>query len=112
MILSGRLYKGEEAAKLGLVHIAVEPDALLTGVDMLLKPILRQPHYALLHAKRAVYASRSGTFADGLKEETEQFIQCFDHKFFSDLMLKQIREGLLTTTVDVSHLLEEEKKSR
>ncbi|MFX1253248.1 MAG: enoyl-CoA hydratase/isomerase family protein [Promethearchaeota archaeon] len=112
MILSGRLYNGEEAVKLGLVHLVVEPGELVNGVDMLLKPILRQPQYALSHAKRAVYASRSGTFADGLKEESEQFIQCFDHKFFSELMMKQIREGLLTTTADVSHLLEEEKKSR
>ena len=105
MILSGRLYKGTEAAQMGLVHLAVKPEGLAAGVEGLLKPILRQPRYALSLAKRAVLASRSGSLEQGLKEESEQFSHCFDHRFFPDLMAEQLREGNLETTVDVREFL-------
>ena len=102
MILSGKLYKGTEAARMGLVNLAVEPEELADGVEKLLKPILRQPQYALTLAKRAVLASRSGSLEQGLKEESEQFSHCFDHRFFPDLMTQQLKEGSLETTADVS----------
>ena len=56
MILSGKLHPGQDAARLGLVHRAVPDDGLEQGVDDLLKPILRNPAYALSLAKRAVKA--------------------------------------------------------
>jgi enoyl-CoA hydratase len=105
MILSGRLHKGTEAARMGLVNLAVKPDDLRDGVERLLKPILRQPQYALSLAKRAVHASRSEPLEEGLKTETEQFSHCFDHAFFPDLMRQQLREGVLETTADTAALL-------
>ena len=105
MILSGRLYKGSEAAEMGLVHLAVKKDGLRDGVEQLLKPILRQPRYALSLAKQAVHASRSGSLNQGMKVESEQFSRCFDHDFFPDLMKKQLRDGVLETTADVSKFL-------
>ena len=104
MILSGRLYKGVKAAEMGLVNLAVKPDGLAAGVDQLLKPILRQPQYALSLAKQAVHASRSGSLEQGLKAESKQFSRCFDHHFFPDLMVKQLKEGTLETTADISDL--------
>ncbi len=102
MILSGRLYKGKDAARMGLVHVAVEARDLSAGVDRLLTPILRQPRYALSLAKQAVLASRSGSLEEGLKAESEQFSHCFDHSFFPDLMRKQLREGVLETSSDTT----------
>lgn len=102
MILSGRLYTGREAARMGLVNIAVKPERLADAVEKLLKPILQQPQYALSLAKRAILASRSGSLEQGLKAESEQFSQCFDHRFFPDLMTKQLKEGSLETTADLS----------
>ena len=102
MILSGRLYKGAEAARIGLVNLVVKPDGLTAGVEGLLKPILRQPQYALSLAKRALLASRSGSLEQGLKEESKQFSHCFDHRFFPDLMARQLKEGTLETTTNFS----------
>jgi len=105
MVLSGRLHKGTDAARMGLVNLAVKPDDLRAGVQRLLKPILRQPQYALSLAKRAVHASRSEPLEEGLKTESEQFSHCFDHSFFPDLMRQQLREGVLETTADTAALL-------
>ena len=106
MILSGRLYKGDEAAREGLVHLAVEPGGLRAGVERLLAPILRQPQYALSLAKRAVYASRR---PGGLDAESEWFSRCFERDYFANLMRQQLRSGALTTTADVSRLVREEE---
>ena len=55
MIFSGKLYSGAQAAEMGLVHKAVEPDDLAAGVREMLEPVFRQPQYALSLAKRAAY---------------------------------------------------------
>jgi enoyl-CoA hydratase len=102
MILSGRLYKGSEAEGMGLVNLAVPPGGLSAGVEKLLKPILRQPRHALSLAKRAVHAAKRESLEQGLKTESEQFSHCFDHDFFPDLMARQLKEGTLETTADVS----------
>ena len=107
MILSGHLYKGEEAAALGLVHLTVEPEDLRKGVERILSPILRQPSHAVSLAKGAVYAACRGAMEHGLKVETEQFGRCFHHGFFRDLMGQQLREGVLQTTADLSGLMKE-----
>jgi len=104
MILSGRLYKGSEAEGMGLVNLAVPPDGLSAGVEELLKPILRQPRYALSLAKRAVHDAKRESLEQGLKTESEQFSRCFEHDFFPDLMIRQLKEGTLETTADVSGL--------
>lgn len=109
MILSGRLYKGAEAANMGLVHLAVKPDQLEAGVKQLLDPVLRQPQYALSLAKQAVYAGRSGALSDGLAAESDLFSHCFEHDFFPDLMREQLAAGALITSEDVAGLTKKEK---
>ena len=113
MILSGKLYKGREAFELGLVHSAVPPDQLYKEAEKILEPILRNPQYALSQAKRAVRASSRGPLSDGLREEREAFRRCFSHDYFVNLMCKQLREGVLKTTVELpGWVLEERKKER
>jgi enoyl-CoA hydratase/carnithine racemase len=109
MILSGKLYSGRDAENMGLVHITVERDRLKEGVKRLLEPILAQPHYALALAKRSVYASQYGSMTDGLASESELFSRCLKRDFFPELMRKQLTEGTLTTTEDVSRFLKKER---
>jgi enoyl-CoA hydratase/carnithine racemase len=101
MILSGRLCKGREALDFGLVSRVAPKDQLSKEVEKLLAHLFRNPQYALSLAKRAVYASRGRTFERGLREESNAFSQCFSHDFFPDLMVKQLREGVLTTTAEL-----------
>jgi enoyl-CoA hydratase len=99
MILTGRSYKGEEALKEGLVTAVFPHETLLVDAEKYVREnLFRNPQYALILAKRAVNASRSGSFADGLKEENNQFKKCLEHDYFVKLMCKQIKEGLLKTT--------------
>ena len=107
MILSGKLYGGEQAAKLGLVHRVAQDQNLRQRVQDLLGPIFRNPQYALSLAKQAVKASQSATLAEGLVNEAELFSRCLDHDFFRQLMVEQLRLGTLTTTEDVERLLKE-----
>jgi enoyl-CoA hydratase len=102
LILSGRLVKAEEAERLGLIHLAVEDGDLKSGVQRLLAPILKQPQYALSLAKTAVYASQGGSLDVGLAVESERFSRCFERDFFAELMGRQLRQGLLVTSEDVS----------
>ncbi len=110
MILSGKLYKGREAFELGLVHSAVPPDQLYKEAEKILEPILRNPQYALSQAKRAVRASSRGPLPDGLRVEREAFSRCFSHDYFIKLMRKQLKEGVLKTTVKLPRWVLEEKK--
>jgi enoyl-CoA hydratase/carnithine racemase len=109
MILSGRLYKGTEAAEMGLVHLTVSPGRLDAGVRQVLDPVLKQPQYALSLAKHAVYASRSQCLPDGLAVESEQFSRCFEGDFFLDLMQRQLADGSLATSEDVARTARKEK---
>jgi enoyl-CoA hydratase/carnithine racemase len=110
MILSGKLYKGREAFELGLVHSAVPPDQLYKEAEKILEPILRNPQYALSQAKRAVRAFSRGTLSDGLRVERKAFGRCFSHDYFVKLMRKQLKEGVLKTTVKLPGWVLEEKK--
>jgi enoyl-CoA hydratase len=99
MILTGRLYKGEEAMRQGLVHLAVSPETLLADAEKYLREwIFRNPQYALILAKKAVYASDKGSLAQGLKAENNEFKKCLKHDYFVKLMCQQIKEGILQTT--------------
>lgn len=105
MILSGKLYPGQEALDMGLVHRCVASEDLRAAAEGMLAPILRQPAYAVARAKKAVYASSQGSLETGLSVETAQFGRCFDHAFFRDLMRRQLQEGILETSEDVASLL-------
>jgi len=105
MILSGKLYPGAEAAGLGLVHLAVEPEDLECGVERLLKPILARPAYAVELAKAAVKAAWEGDREKGLAAESRLFSYCFEHDFFPRLMVDQLEKGLLTTTAEKKKIL-------
>ncbi|MBA4392308.1 MAG: hypothetical protein C0407_02030 [Desulfobacca sp.] len=98
MILSGRLYKGQEALEMGLVNGVAPAENLSKEVEKVLGTLFRNPHYTLTLAKRAVYASRHDGFEKGLQTESQAFSHCFSHNYFVDLMIKQIQEGSLTTT--------------
>lgn len=104
MILAGTMHSAQDALELGLVHSVTTPDQLTDAVTALLKPILQNPRHALIHAKKAVYASSLGPMEVGLSVESEQFSRCFEHPFFNDLMQTQLREGVLTTTEDLSQV--------
>ncbi len=106
LILSGRLVKAQEAERLGLIHLAVGEGELEDGVNRLLTPILRQPHYALALAKRAVYGSTKGSMDVGLAVENERFSRCFERTYFRDLMHQQLAEGVLKTSEDIAGLKE------
>lgn len=99
MILSGKLYPGQEAAEMGLVNRAVGDADLLEGAEKLLAPILRQPQYALAHAKAAL---KGGTaLAPGLAREATEFGRCFGQGYFVELMREQLKSGLLVTTAEL-----------
>ena len=104
LILSGRLVKSTEAERLGLIHLAVEEGQMDAGIDRLLAPILKQPHYALSLAKQAVLAARQRPPDAGMAAESECFSRCFEDSFFKDLMRRQLKEGVLTTSEDTSKL--------
>jgi len=104
MILSGNLYKGSDALQMGLAHRVVKTQDLLKEAHEFLKPILLRPQYALSLAKHAIYASRGQSLESGLEVEKEQFGLCFEQNFFPDLMRRQIKEGLLQTTAEISQL--------
>ncbi len=110
MILSGKLYKGREAFELGLVHSAVPHDQLYREAEKTLEPVLRNPQHALSQAKRAVRASSRGSLSDGLKVERQAFERCFSHDYFVQLMCKQLKEGVLKTTVKLPRWVLEGKK--
>jgi enoyl-CoA hydratase len=113
MILSGKLYKGREAFELGLVHSTVPPDQLYDEAEKILEPILRNPQHALSQAKRALRASCRGALSDGLRTEREAFKRCFSHDYFVKLMCKQLKDGILKTTVKLpAWVFEERKKER
>ncbi len=101
MILSGKLYAGQEASDLGLVHRVVTPGELDAEARKILAPIFRNPQYALSQAKRAVHSARNGGLAEGLQSESDAFSQCFKQDFFAQLMQRQLREGTLKTTAQV-----------
>lgn len=99
MILTGRIYKAEEAMVQGLVHQVVSPGTLLADAEKYLREwIFRNPQYALSLAKNAVYASRKGSLAAGLKAENNEFKKCLKQDYFVKLMCKQLKEGILKTT--------------
>lgn len=98
MILSGKLYKAEEALSLGLVHQVVPAKDLLAETGRFLEPILKNPDYAIRQAKWAIRSALGKSFSEGLTIEQEAFQKCFHHSFFRDLMRQQIKTGQLTTT--------------
>lgn len=110
MILSGKLYSGQKATELGLVHRVADGDDLEQGVEELLAPILRNPQYALSLAKLAVKAGQSTAMADGLAAEARLFSRCHDQTFFRDLMIEQLRSGALSTTADKEQLMRGESQ--
>ena len=65
-----------------------------------MKPILKNPQYALSQAKLSVKAAQNNAFTEGLQKENKAFQHCFEHNFFIDLMCRQMEEGVLETTVE------------
>jgi enoyl-CoA hydratase len=112
MILSGNLYKGTQAYEWGLVHAVAPPDQLFRKAEELLEPILRNPQHALSQAKRAVQSSSRKSLPAGLRIESEAFRQTFLSDYFVRLMKKQLKQGILQTTVKLPPAVLEEMKKR
>ncbi len=110
MILSGKLYDGPEALRLGLVHRVVEPERLAAEAEELLRPILQRPPHAVSLAKQALKAAALGSLEAGLKIESDLFGRCLEHRFFTELMVKQLKDGSLTTSSDVNDLIRRAEK--
>jgi len=98
MILSGKLYPANQALDQGLVHLCVPDVDLEKQTRKFMEPILRNPQYAISQAKLSVKAAQNNAFAQGLQRENIAFQHCFEHNFFTDLMCKQMEEGVLETT--------------
>lgn len=109
MILSGRLYNGCDACKMGLVQRVAAPERLMAETQALLTPILRNPQHALSQAKRAVHAAAAGQMEKGLQVEREAFGRCFEDSYFVDLMHRQLASGELQTTVKLPELKRNER---
>ena len=98
MILSGKLYKAEEALSMGLIHKVVPDIDLPAEAGRFLEPVLKNPDYAIRQAKRAIRLGLGRSLPEGLGIETAEFQKCFHQSFFRDLMRRQIKTGQLTTT--------------
>lgn len=105
MILSGRLYKGAEAKEMGLVHRCTTREELDSEIAAVLKPVLANRGIAVSQAKIALRASQYQGLQEGLKAESEAFSHCFEEEYLKQLMIKQLREGILETTQDISDLV-------
>ena len=101
MILSGKLFPGQQALDQGLVHLCVPDEDLAYECRKFMEPILKNPQYALSQAKLSVKAAQNNALAKGLERESEAFQRCFEHDFFSDLMCRQMKEGVLETTAEL-----------
>ena len=110
MILSGKLYPAKEACDLGLIHDVVLHEKLFSKVSDILQTLLRNPRHALSQAKRAVRATQSQSFTDGLKVESDAFGQCFMQDYFVKLMRRQLKEGTLKTTAKLPDWIFQEGK--
>ncbi len=99
MILSGHLYSGEEALKIGLIHYLVEDQELEKKAGEILRKIFVFPRYAIASAKKAVRASQYFPFDQGLKIEAEEFGKCFAYDFFNHLIKEQLKDGRLKTSI-------------
>lgn len=109
MILSGKLYPGAKAVEMGLVNRVADPDELIQIAHDLLKPILRQPHYALALAKAAVRRGLDTGLDEGLKIESDKFSRCFERDYFPKLMIDQLQSGSLATSHDKDELIRRAK---
>lgn len=98
MILTGKLYTAQDAEKMGLVNLCVPADDLITETINFLDPVLKNPKHAISQAKLAVKAYQYGSLKQGLEAESQAFGKCFDHDFFTNLMNKQLDEGILKTS--------------
>jgi enoyl-CoA hydratase/carnithine racemase len=99
MILSGRLYSGPTAERMGLVHRVAPAERIMDESHALLKNVLRNPGHAIVQAKRAVKAAQKEPMARGLEIEAEAFSRCFEEGYFKDLMHDQLESGELKTTM-------------
>jgi enoyl-CoA hydratase/carnithine racemase len=95
---------------MGLIHRVTPVDRLLAETTEFLKPILKNPQYALSQAKRAVRASQNRSPAEGLSIETEMFKKCFSNEYFVNLMCEQIKTGKLQTTAELPTWVCEERR--
>lgn len=98
IILGGRLYSAQEALAIGMIHRVTPKNDLSSSVENFLRPLFKNPQYALSRAKAAVQACQYLTFTEGLEAERAQFKKCFRESFFVTEITRQIRSGQMPTT--------------
>ena len=97
-ILTGRLYSAQEALNIGMIHKVAPKEELDATVEEWLKPVFRNPQYALSRAKKAVQLSQDQGLFDGLETERKEFKECFKEGFFVEEVRRQIETGIMPTT--------------
>lgn len=76
LILSARIIDSAEAERIGLVNAVLPDDGFLEHVLAWVEPIATKPRHAVVAAKRAIVEGLRLPFTDGLRLETELFLQC------------------------------------
>ncbi len=75
LMLLGQVIDADEAARIGLVHKAVEPDQLLTAVLALAGELANRPPLSLALIKRCVLKGTELPLIDGLRLEQDAFLE-------------------------------------
>lgn len=70
MILTGDIFKADQALAMGLVIRVAEPDDLMQEVEKLAKTIILRPKLAIQYAKEAILKFSEGSLEDGLSRES------------------------------------------
>ncbi len=77
LFASGEMVDAQEALRLGLFNRVVPQDRLAAETTTLARTLAAKPPLALALAKKAVYASESGTLSQMLDLELEHQLRCF-----------------------------------
>ncbi|MDH3210878.1 MAG: enoyl-CoA hydratase/isomerase family protein [Myxococcales bacterium] len=86
ILFSGRVFRGEEAARMGLVNRVVAPDAVLPTARELAAEFAASAPLAVRAVKRALARSPYVSLEDQLSFEAEEQAACFE--------TQDVREGL------------------
>jgi enoyl-CoA hydratase len=77
MILTGEMIDAREASRIGLIHRAVSPDALMDCAMQLALEMAEKSPLSLSYAKEALYGGRDLTLDQGLKLELDLYLHLF-----------------------------------
>ncbi|MCU0267327.1 MAG: enoyl-CoA hydratase/isomerase family protein [Acidimicrobiales bacterium] len=76
LVLTGRIVDAAEAERLGLVEAVLPDEDFLPAVLAWVEPMARHPRHAVVAAKRALVEGLRLPLEDGLRLESQLFIEC------------------------------------